>query len=589
MCTNNHSLHQSFEQYQITAPSLSDPPILQPDTLTSALVQTDVILPVDDGPKIVSRTRWIRTPRTAYSAACVIAYEFEQAGLEFALVPIFESGATREWSDVDRTLEAVEAATDYEGAIGVGDVSGNFLALDPDSPEAETKLISLAGDRIGFSTAGTRGDHRIFERGKVIPPEYRANHAQEFDRKTGEPIHSDEVLDPKLDIVTGLVTLWRTDKTWVTWPTDIEPMPEKLCEAVEACYLARLERKTKEEQDARQLQREARERIEARKASDDFDADQEERRARAWGDQALTGRASDIARLVDGQSRWNAIHKGAVYLSRKSLAAYISPDEIEAVLLDAAEACGYIADHGQASALRHIRNGIKWGLAHPDADLGLEDRPLPESFAGGRQRDGAGRESPEICAKLNVALRMWDTISHAQQIEVLKDLYRANDHKIHVLALRSQVLILRALLRQSAQAGRLRIFASFKSIEAETHKGDDAIRGMRNRIEHSGLMAAVSPNDGGATVWGWYESGIDALIEAMGVFMSLSPGTTANHKEGSLTTLGASPHDVDMQEGGGQGHKYENPATARISPPLAILGAAYPGRPEELPDWYPPV
>ncbi len=282
-------------------------------------------------------------PQTALDAALLLV----ELPLPLRLVPVFASGATLPLPEAASTrAEILARRKDWRRAVGVADVSGLLVALDPDNEAAELVAADLVGDAATLRIQSRRGVHRVFLRGDVLPPELRANLV--FDERRPA-----EALAPKLDVVTGAVRLWHRDKTWINDPAGIEPMPPRLREAVAACWSARCARVDGEAAAARERAALAEAERQRRGSSEDTD------RLGRWAAAALSGRLGDVAACQ--AARRNELYAAGIYLRRLDLAGWAGPIDVEGELLAAAHRNGYAAKRGERRALSHIRRGIRAG------------------------------------------------------------------------------------------------------------------------------------------------------------------------------------------------------------------------------------
>ena len=91
----------------------------------------------------------------------------------------------------------------------------------------------------------------------------------------------------------------------------------------------------------------------------------EEKYARA----ALDGCAAELARTTKGE-RNEKLNKSAFRLGTMIARGWVSRDEAFRSLLNAAHACGYVADDGEVAALKTLKSGLDAGekIPHPDLD-----------------------------------------------------------------------------------------------------------------------------------------------------------------------------------------------------------------------------
>ena len=295
-------------------------------------------------------------PSTALDAALVLIDKLTAAGISPRLTPIYATKATRcePWNTGDRTRDDVlRHRAEYRRAIGVGDASGLLVAIDPDNEAAELVAAELIGDCATFRIASPRGEHRVFLRGDVLPADLRANLVYSNDRPA-------EALAHKLDVVAGCVTLYRNDKTWLTDPAMIAPMPDRLRDAVAACWSAQQQREAETRAATAARAAEAERQRQAR-GDQPGNAD----RLRRWSDATLASIPAEAATRGRGSRRRDALGGGAKRLARLTLNGWThaTTDDVEAAMMDAAHRNGYVADHGLRAALSHVRRGIRAGLA----------------------------------------------------------------------------------------------------------------------------------------------------------------------------------------------------------------------------------
>ena len=322
-----------------------------PDARSQTLAAAD--------PPATAADRSAAMPATALDAALVLIDKLTAAGISPRLTPIYATKATRcePWNTGDQTRDDVlRHRAEYRRAIGVGDASGLLVAIDPDSQAAELVATELIGDCPTFRIASPRGMHREFLRGDVLPADLRANLTYSDDRPA-------EALAHKLDVVTGIITLWRNDKTWLSDPATIAPMPDRLRDAVAGCWSAQQQRKAAEAAAIAQRVTEAAQKCLARGDSGDSgDHD----RLRRYADATLAGISRDGAALPDGQ-RGDSLFKLACRAGKLVGAAWsgVTEADAEAAMMDAADRCGYVQTNGHRAAQSAVLRGIRRGLADP--------------------------------------------------------------------------------------------------------------------------------------------------------------------------------------------------------------------------------
>ena len=306
-------------------------------------------------PPATAADRSAAMPATALDAALALIDKLRDAGISPRLTPIYATKATRcePWNTGDRTRDDVlRHRAEYRRAIGVGDASGLLVAIDPDNEAAELVAAELIGDCPTFLIASPRGMHREFLRGDVLPADLRANLTYSDDRPA-------EALAHKLDVVTGIITLWRNDKTWLSDPATIAPMPDRLRDAVAGCWSAQQQRKAAEAAAIAQRAAEAERQRQARPQT-------AERDLRPYADATLAGISRDGAALPDGQ-RGEILFKLACRAGKLVGAAWsgMTQADAEAAMMDAADRCGYVQSNGHGAALSAVRRGIRRGMADP--------------------------------------------------------------------------------------------------------------------------------------------------------------------------------------------------------------------------------
>lgn len=357
-------------------------------------------------PPATAADRSAAMPATALDAALVLIDKLTAAGISPRLTPIYATKATRcePWNTGDQTRDDVlRHRAEYRRAIGVGDASGMLVAIDPDNEAAELVAAELIGDCPTFRIASPRGMHREFLRGDVLPADLRANLTYSDDRPA-------EALAHKLDVVTGIITLWRNDKTWLSDPATIAPMPDRLRDAVAGCWSAQQQRKAAEAAAIAQRVTEAAQKCLARGDSGDSgDHD----RLRRYADATLAGISRDGAALPDGQ-RGDSLFKLACRAGKLVGAAWsgVTEADAEAAMMDAADRCGYVQTNGHRAALSAVRRGIRRGLADPmpepsDRDLVRASLP-PDRLREIEHRAAAAADNvpsrAETCRRLTAEL-----------------------------------------------------------------------------------------------------------------------------------------------------------------------------------------
>lgn len=286
-------------------------------------------------------------PGTALDAALYLI----GMGLPLRLVPVFDGGASLRWSQAAGSrAEILARRSDWRRAVGVADVSGSLIALDPDSEPAELVAAELVGDGpAGFRIQSRRGVHRVYLRGDALPADHRANLVHDERRPA-------EALADKLDVVAGAVRLWHRGKTWLGDPSSIGPMPDRLRDAIAACWAARSSRLEADAEAARRRAELAEGERQQRAGSDDAD------RLRRYAAATLAGIQADASALPDGQ-RGRGIFSAAFKAGRLVGASWSGMVEAdaEAAMLAAIDACGYDTRQG----LGHARRGIRAGMRDP--------------------------------------------------------------------------------------------------------------------------------------------------------------------------------------------------------------------------------
>ncbi|MDP5308869.1 AAA family ATPase [Paracoccus spongiarum] len=107
------------------------------------------------------------------------------------------------------------------------------------------------------------------------------------------------------------------------------------------------------------------------KWSPDLTALESAKRGEKWAQRALESEAQIVARAMNG-TRNNTLNNAAVKLGHKVAAGYLDPSEVEAALLQAAQANGLASESGADAALATIRSGLAKGMEEPQHP---EDRP----------------------------------------------------------------------------------------------------------------------------------------------------------------------------------------------------------------------
>ena len=304
------------------------------------------------------------SPATPLDAALLLAELSDALGLGLVLTEIYRSKATR--PDPRNTGDRSRADVwrnrrKYRDAWGVGDASGRLMTLDPDSPAAELAAAGLVGESATFRLLSPRGEHRVFIR-EGVPADVNVNWAWSAE-------HPTEGLAHKLDLVLGVVTLYRGDKTWLGSPADIAAPPPALRDAVAACYVARQERLAQDEARAAEYRTLAEIQAAERRA---LGLENNQKRGPAYARSALNGILAAVVALVAGD-RARGLYALA-YRAGEFVAATWSGlvyGEVEAQLITAGLACGLPLREVQG----HVRNGLRDGMRNPRPEP--VDRELP--------------------------------------------------------------------------------------------------------------------------------------------------------------------------------------------------------------------
>lgn len=100
------------------------------------------------------------------------------------------------------------------------------------------------------------------------------------------------------------------------------------------------------------------------------DAEGASARARAYAQAALDGCAEELAAMPADSGRNIILYKKAFRIGTMVARGWITRDLVEDALFKAAEACGLVADDGEAQTRRSIKSGLDDGatVPHPDLD-----------------------------------------------------------------------------------------------------------------------------------------------------------------------------------------------------------------------------
>lgn len=387
--------------------------------------------------------------QSAPGAALDAALTLIGLDLPLRLVPVFGDGSSHPWAQAASSRgEILARRADWRRAVGVADVSGSLIALDPDSAAAELVAAELVGDGpAGFRIQSRRGVHRVYLRGAALPAAHRANLVHDERRPA-------EALAPKLDVVAGAVTLWKRGKTWLGEPSSIGPMPDRLRDAIAACWAARSAR-IEADAEARRKRAELAERERQQRAGSD-DAD----RLRSYAAAALAGIQADASALLDGQ-RGRGIYAAAFKAGRLVGASWSGMVEAdaEAAMLAAIDACGYDTRKGLGHAKRGIRAGMRDPL-DPPASRELVRATMPHDRLVELERRAAA-----ACA---------DTRAQARAAG------------IHPRSANTAAALAAELARRAIDEGRPTVYASMADLGLAIDRGAAAVSRAAEALESIG-------------------------------------------------------------------------------------------------------
>src|SRR5262249_53315505 len=114
--------------------------------------------------------------------------------------------------------------------------------------------------------------------------------------------------------------------------------------------------------------------------SDSGSSEQADKRERAYAQAALNNAADRLAATTRG-NRNTELNAAAFSMGKLIGARWIGRSTVEGRLHDAAIACGYVADDGEAAVRSTIKSGIEAGLKEPHEDLKERDRPKSNGAA----------------------------------------------------------------------------------------------------------------------------------------------------------------------------------------------------------------
>lgn len=81
----------------------------------------------------------------------------------------------------------------------------------------------------------------------------------------------------------------------------------------------------------------------------------------------FNGVIGDLARMVPGQGRNNALNRAAYTLGGLVAAGLLGEADVEQALYDAAVSCGHVQKHGPGQTRRTIKSGMRAGIQRPRA------------------------------------------------------------------------------------------------------------------------------------------------------------------------------------------------------------------------------
>src|SRR5262249_2812846 len=93
-----------------------------------------------------------------------------------------------------------------------------------------------------------------------------------------------------------------------------------------------------------------------------------DRREQKYARAALDGCAAELAGTAEGE-RNDKLNKCAFRMGTMTARGWIDRDEVVRCLLNAAQACGYIADDGEVAARKTLTSGLDAGEKVPHLDL----------------------------------------------------------------------------------------------------------------------------------------------------------------------------------------------------------------------------